>query len=73
MNDDRSSTDFSRREFTQLLAALPLTAVAAARPPQQAHNPEENRAADEWRRKAVEIVANFDVPVSTEPGFVFRA
>lgn len=73
MNDDRSSTNCSRRKFTQLLAAMPLTAVAAAHLPQQAHNPEENRAADEWRRKAVEIVANFDVPVSTEPGFVFRA
>jgi hypothetical protein len=71
MNDQPTSSKFSRRQFGQLAAGSSLAVAAAVIAP-QAHNEQEQKAANEWRRRAFEAIAKFDVPMATEPGFVFR-
>lgn len=72
MHADRARVNCSRRRFAQLALAIPMAAAAHVRFPQAAHDPEQSRAANEWRNTAVEIIAKFRVPMGTEPGFVFR-
>lgn len=63
----------SRRSFGRLLAASPLAAAAAAGPsPQAPSREEEFRAAGERRVANAQALAKFDLPMATEPAFVFR-
>ena len=64
----------SRRGFGRLLAVTPLGA-AATRPVPQAQplsREEELRAARDRRMAASLSLAKLDVPMATEPAFVFR-
>ncbi|HWG59067.1 MAG TPA: hypothetical protein VN661_08470 [Candidatus Acidoferrales bacterium] len=79
MSERKESTKMSRREFARKAAAG--SAVAAAAPallvapaegqetkaPQKAATPTPSP-----RRRSIEIVEQFPVPVETEPDFVFR-
>ncbi len=71
MDDQPAPNKFSRREFGQLAATSSLAVAASVIAP-QAHNEQEQKAANEWRRRAFEAIEKFDVPMATEPGFVFR-
>jgi len=76
MNADKrrlkpSRRTLSRRSFGRLLAAP--VAVAAGASPQAASPDEELRAANQRRLSNAENLAKFDLPMDTEPAFVFRA
>ena len=62
----------SRRGFGRLLAASPLAASAAAASPQALSREEELRAANERRLSTSKGLAKFDLPMATEPAFIFR-
>jgi hypothetical protein len=62
----KSANKISRRAFGQLLA---VTGVASAQRPSRE---EELRAAQQRRQSNSETLAKFDVPMATEPAFVFR-
>lgn len=62
----------SRRQFAQIAAASGLSLAAAVTPPQTHKEPAKHPDDTEWRRRALEAIAKFDIPVTTEPGFVFR-
>jgi hypothetical protein len=67
LDRQRSSRKLSRRRFG-LLAAAPLAATAAA---QDAARPADTPAAAP-QRPVSPAIAQFDVPMATEPGFVFK-
>jgi len=71
MDERSASNKVSRRQFGQIAATSSLAFAAALVHP-QAHNEQEQRAANESRHQAFEAIAKFDVPMATEPGFVFR-
>jgi hypothetical protein len=69
----------SRRSFGRLLAVSPLAAAAAApqapisRPaPRALSRNDELRAANERRLSTSQALAKFNLPMATEPAFVFR-
>ena len=74
--DLSESEKISRRQFAQM-AAVSGFSLAAGVAPRQAHKeppkrPPKSHDETEWRRRALEAIAKFDIPVPTEPGFVFR-
>lgn len=70
------SEKISRRKFAQIAAGSGLGLAAAVTTPQThkqtAKRPPKNHDDTEWRRRALEAIAKFDIPTATEPGFVFR-
>ena len=62
----------SRRGFGRLLAVTPLAATAAGAPPQAVSREEELKAANERRLTAAQALAKFELPIATEPAFIFR-
>ncbi len=67
----RSSNRLSRRGFGRLAVVAALGASAAAAAPQQVRRPESPAAAQPQPATA-DVIDGFDVPISTEPGFVYR-
>jgi hypothetical protein len=63
-----SSGKISRRGFGRLTLAAPM-AVSAAAAPRQERRPEPAAAQPQ---QAQDVIAGFDVPMSTEPGFVYK-
>jgi hypothetical protein len=73
VSKNHASTKLSRRKFGMLAAAAPAAVAAAApRPQQERREPTPEEAAAERRRTSAEVIAKFNVPMETEPGFVFR-
>jgi hypothetical protein len=63
-----------KTEITRRRLALAALGSAAALSPANAQAPEDlNEAAKEQIRKNSEALAKFDLPVSTEPAFQFKA
>ena len=72
MDDERwTSNKVSRRQFGRFAAVSSLSLAAVVVQPQD-KDEERRKAATERRRRAFEAIAKFDVPMATEPGFVFR-
>ena len=75
MNSSESGK-ISRRKFAQIAAGSGFSLTVAVTTPQThketAKRPSKNHDDTEWRRRALEAIAKFDIPVATEPGFVFR-
>jgi hypothetical protein len=72
MDDNRwASNKVSRRQFGRLAAVSSLSLATGVIQPQDKEE-ERQKAAAERRRRAFEAIAKFDVPMATEPGFVFR-
>ena len=65
----RSSNKLSRRGFGRLAVGAGLGAAAAA--PQEVRLPASPAAAQPQTGPA-DVIDGFDVPISTEPGFVYR-
>jgi hypothetical protein len=65
-----STGRISRRGFGRLTLAAPIAVTAAAAAPRQERRPET--AATQPQPSAPDAIAAFDVPMSTEPGFVYR-
>jgi hypothetical protein len=67
----------SRRNLLALAGTGAVLAEAAAQtqtPPPKPSTPEERvAAAREDNRRSAERLAKFDIPISTEPAFLFRA
>lgn len=74
--DSSESRKISRRQFAQIAASSGLGLAVAATTPQvhqdAAKHPPKHHDDTEWRRRALEAIGKFDIPVATEPGFVFR-
>ncbi len=62
-----------RKLAAAALASAGLGVAHAQAPPPPAQPEDLNAAAKEQARKNTEALAKFDVPVSTEPAFQFRA
>ena len=62
----------SRRAFGRLVAASSLAARASGGPPQAAPAEDELRAANERRLATAQALAKFELPMTTEPSFVFK-
>jgi hypothetical protein len=60
----------SRRSFGRLLAAGPAASLPAL--PQAPSREQELQAAHQRRLAAAETLAKFEVPMATEPAFIFR-
>jgi hypothetical protein len=72
MDDNLSGSNrVSRREFGRLAAVSGLCVATGVFQPQD-KGEERQKLATERHSRAFEAVAKFDVPMSTEPGFVFR-
>lgn len=67
-----SSSKLSRRQFAKIAAGSSLAASAAPLGPQTHNEPKHPTDDTEWRRRALEAIAKFDIPIATEPSFVFR-
>ena len=65
-----ASAKLSRRGFGRLTLAAPIAVTAAAAVPSQERRPETAPA--QPQPAAPDPIAAFDVPMSTEPGFVYR-
>ena len=64
----------SRRGLLALAGASAAQAMAQTPPPPPAvPNPDPVAAAREDNRRSAENLARFEIPMSTEPAFVFRA
>lgn len=61
----------SRRSFGRLLAVSPL-AAAPASPQAPLSRDDELRAANQRRLAASQALAKFELPMATEPAFVFH-
>ncbi len=62
----------TRRDLAAVVGSL--SAIAAARAQEPAGKPEDlNAAAQEQLRKNSETLSKFDLPMSTEPAFLFKA
>ena len=67
----------SRRGILALAVASPVTSMVSAQNPPPATPPPDAKpdpaaAAREENRHSAETLAKFDIPMSTEPAFVFR-
>lgn len=62
----------SRRGFGRLLAVSPLAAAAAPAPQAPLSRDDELRAANQRRLAASQALAKFDLPMATEPAFLFH-
>lgn len=67
----KSPTKISRRGFGRLAAAAPLAASVVAASPQQTRRAEQPAVAVPPQAPP-DVIETFDVPVPTEPCFVFR-
>jgi len=62
------STKFTRRRLAGLLSAAPLLAQA----PPQTSAPDDTTAARDLIKNNIDVIRKFDLPVATEPGFIFK-
>ena len=67
---NKDSTRLSRRGFGRLTLAAPIAVSAAAAATRQDRRPETVPA--QPQPAAPDPIAAFDVPIPTEPGFVYR-
>jgi len=65
-----SARKISRRGFGRLTLAAPIAVSAVAAAPRQELPP--GKAAAQPQPAAQDAIAAFDVPMATEPGFVYR-
>jgi hypothetical protein len=72
MSSAELSDKLSRRQFAKIAVGSSIAASAAVASPQTHKEPVHHSGDTEWRRRALEAVAKFDIPMATEPGFVFR-
>jgi hypothetical protein len=66
----RVSGKLSRRGFGRLALAAPIAVSAGAAAPRQERR--TAAAAVQPQPEAQDVIAAFDVPMSTEPGFTYR-
>jgi hypothetical protein len=81
MSSRRPSSDITRRQWTALLASVPLAAqVTSKTPPQGAPAPPQSPATPEQKvqkafadvRQVSDRLSKLDVPMDIEPAFAFR-
>ena len=63
----------SRRSILALTGAGAVLAQTPAPAPNAPANPDKVAAAREENRRSAENLAKFEIPMSTEPAFTFRA